>query len=144
MVLRLGDALDMPLADRNQLLLAAGLAPEYDDARRDAAATRYLLDVLDLALAAYGPWPALVIDAHFDVVATNAAVDRLMALVDPDLLDPPVNVVRVMLHPRGLAKHVVNLAAWRHHLLRQVRQHAAVMPSPDVAALDDEAAAYPV
>lgn len=144
MILRLGDALDMPLADRNQLLLAAGLAPEFDDARRDSAATRYLLDVLDLALAAHDPWPALVIDAHFDVVATNAAVDRLMALVDADLLDPPVNVVRVMLHPRGLAKHVVNMAAWRHHLLRQVRQHAAVAPSPDLVALYEEAAGYPV
>ncbi len=144
MILRLGEALDMPLSDHNQLLLAAGLAPEFDDARRDVAATRYLLDILDLALAAHDPWPALVIDAHFDVVATNAAVDRLMALVDPDLLDPPVNVVRLMLHPRGLARHVVNLAAWRHHLLRQVRQHSAVAPADDLDALLVEAEGYPV
>ena len=144
MILRLGEALDMPLSDRNQLLLAAGFAPEFDDARRDAAATRYLLDVLDLALAAHDPWPALVIDAHFDVIATNAATDRMMALVDPDLLDPPVNVVRLMLHPRGLARHVVNLPAWRHHLLRQVRQHAAVAPAADLVALLAEAEGYPV
>jgi len=144
MVLRLGEALQMPLSDQNQLLLAAGHAPEFQDARRDAATTRYLLDVLDLALAAHDPWPALVIDAAFDVVATNTAVDRLMALVDPALLDPPVNVVRVMLHPRGLAARIVNLGAWRAHLLRQVRQHAAAAPSADLQALLDEAATYPV
>ena len=144
MVLRLGEALDVPLADRNQMLLAAGHAPAYADARRDAAATRYLLEVLDLALAAHDPWPALVLDAQFDVVATNRAVDRLLELVDPALLDPPVNVVRAMLHPRGLSRHVVNLAAWRAHLLRQVRRHAAAAPSADLDALLAEAEAWPV
>ncbi len=144
MVLRLGEALDVPLADRNQILLAAGHAPAYDDARRDAAATQYLLEVLDLALAAHDPWPALVIDAQFDVVATNSAADRLMgALVDPTLLDPPVNVVRAMLHPLGLSRHVVNYAAWRAHLLRQLRRHAAAVPSADLDALLREAEGYP-
>jgi hypothetical protein len=99
--------------------------------------------VLELTLAAHDPWPALVIDAHFDVVATNAAVDRLTALVDPALLDPPVNVVRVMLHPLGLADRVVNYGAWRAHLLRQVRQHAAAAPSQHLQDLLAEAAGYP-
>lgn len=144
MVLRLGETLDMPLADRNQVLLAAGHAPAYGDARRDAAASRYLLDTLDLALAAHDPWPALVLDAQFDVVATNRAVDRLMALVDPVLLDPPVNVVRAMLHPQGLSRHVTNLSAWRSHLLRQVRRHAAAVPSADLAALLRDVESYPV
>ena len=143
MVLRLGEALQMPLAEQNQVLLAAGHAPEFGDARRDAAATRYLLEVLELALAAHDPWPALVIDAQFDVVATNAAVDRLMALVHPELLDPPVNVVRVMLHPRGLADRVGNYGAWRAHLLRQVRRHAAAAPSADLQALLTEVEGYP-
>ncbi|MCZ2824726.1 MULTISPECIES: helix-turn-helix domain-containing protein [unclassified Modestobacter] len=143
LVLRLGQALQMPLAEQNQVLLAAGHAPEFQDARRDATATRYLLEVLDLALAAHDPWPALVIDAHFDVVAMNAAVERLMALVDPELLDPPVNVVRVMLHPRGLADRVLNHGAWRAHLLRQVRRHAAAAPSADLQALLTEVAGYP-
>jgi transcriptional regulator with XRE-family HTH domain len=144
MVLRLGETLDVPLAERNTILLAAGHAPAYDDARRDAAATRDLLAVLDLALEAHLPWPALVLDGHFDVVATNAAVDRLMALVDPDLLDPPVNVVRVMLHPRGLSRHVTNLGPWRAHLLRQVSRHAAAVPSPHLDALLQEVRGYPV
>lgn len=144
MVLRLGETLDVPLSDRNRILLAAGHAPAYADARRDAAATRYLLDTLELVLAAHDPWPALVLDAQFDVVATNRAVERLLGLVDPDLLDPPVNVVRVVLHPRGLSRCITNLPAWRGHLLRQVRQHAAAAPSAGLDVLLREAEGYPV
>src|SRR3954447_4327898 len=125
MVLRLAEALDVPLAERNQILLASGHAPEYDDARSSPASTRQLLDMLDLVLAAHEPWPALVLDAQFDVVAANPACDRLLALVDPDVLDPPVNVVRATLHPRGLARWITNLPAWRAHPLRQVRRHLA-------------------
>lgn len=144
MILRLGETLEVPLSDRNHILLAAGHAPAYTDARRDADATRYLLDMLDLALTAHEPWPALVLDAHFDVVASNRAVDRLLALVDADLLDPPVNVVRVMLHPRGLSRYVANLAQWRAHLLRQVRQHLAAAPAADLGELLREVESYPV
>ena len=144
MVLRLGEALDVPLGDQNAILLAAGHAPAFADARHDRAATRALLEVLDLALAAHDPWPALVLDAQFDVVAANAAVDRLLALVDPDLQDPPVNVVRAVLHPRGLSRHITNLPAWRAHLLRQVRRHAEAAPSADLSALLREAEGYPV
>jgi|tagenome__1003787_1003787.scaffolds.fasta_scaffold20530221_2 transcriptional regulator with XRE-family HTH domain len=145
MVLRLAEALDVPLAERNQILLASGHAPEYDDARSSPASTRQLLDMLDLVLAAHEPWPALVLDAQFDVVAANRACDRLLALVDPDVLDPPVNVVRATLHPRGLARWITNLPAWRAHLLRQVRRHlAATAGDADLAALLAEAEEYPV
>jgi len=144
MVLRLAESLDIPLGERNRALLAAGYAPAYEDARANPAATRRLLDTLDLALAAHEPWPALVLDAHFDVVAANAAVDRLLALVDADLLDPPVNVVRVTLHPRGMAPHITNLPAWRAHLLRQVRRHAAAAPAAQLDALLVEVAGWPV
>ncbi len=145
MVLRLAEALDVPLADRNRILLAAGHAPEYDDARHSPDSTRRLLETLDLVLAAHDPWPALVLDAQFDVLATNRGCDRLLALIDADLLDPPVNVVRATLHPRGLARSITNLAAWRGHLLRQVRRHLAATPA-DAAleALLREAEAYPV
>jgi len=104
MVLRLADTLALPLAACNQVLLGAGHAPAYQDARADPAATRRLLETLDLALAAYEPWPALVLDAAFDVVVANAAVDRLLALVDPDLLDPPVNVIRPPAPPAAPAR----------------------------------------
>jgi transcriptional regulator with XRE-family HTH domain len=145
MVLRLAEALDVPLADRNRILLAAGHAPEYDDARHSPDSTRQLLETLDLVLAAHDRWPALVLDAQFDVLATNRGCDRLLALIDADLLDPPVNVVRATLHPRGLARSITNLAAWRGHLLRQVRRHLAATPA-DAAleALLHEAEAYPV
>ncbi len=144
MVLRLAEALDVPLADRNRLLLAAGHAPEYDDARHSSEATRHLLDMLDLVLAAHDPWPALVLDAQFDVLVTNRGCERLLALIDPDLLDPPVNVVRATLHPRGLARSITNLPAWRAHLLRQVRRHLAATPADaDLGALLREAEAYP-
>ncbi len=143
MVLRLSESLDVPLGDRNQILLGAGHAPAYEDCRRDMAATQRLLETLDLALAAHDPWPALVLDAHFDVVASNAAVDRLLTLVDADLLDPPVNVVRATLHPRGLSRYITNLPAWRAHLVRQVRRHADVAPSHDLDELLAEIEGYP-
>jgi len=144
MVLRLAGALQVPLRETNQMLLGAGLAPAYPDARVDHVARAALLDLLDGVLAGHLPNPALVLDAEFDVVATNTAVDRMLAtLVDPDLLDPPVNVVRVTLHPRGLARHLGNLGPWRAHLLRQVHQHAAAEPSESLDALLTEAQAYP-
>ncbi len=144
MVLRLAGALQVPLREANQMLLGAGLAPAYPDARTDHTARAALLDVLDEVLAGHLPNPALVLDAEFDVVAANAAVDRMLAaLVDPDLLDPPVNVVRVTLHPRGLARHLGNFGPWRAHLLRQVRAHAAAAPSPSLDALLAEAEQLP-
>jgi len=144
MVLRLAAALEVPLREANQMLLGAGLAPAYPDARTDHAARAALLDVLDEVLDGHLPNPALVLDAEFDVVAANAAVDRMLGtLVDPDLLDPPVNVVRVTLHPRGLARHLGNLGPWRAHLLRQVRRHATAAPSQSLDALLAEAEQLP-
>lgn len=145
MVLQLARALQVPLREVNQMLLGAGLAPAYPDARTDHAARAALLDVLDEVLEGHLPNPALVLDADFDVVAANSAVDRMLgALVDPDLLDPPVNVVRVTLHPRGLARHLGNFGPWRAHLLRQVRAHAAAAPSESLHALLTEAEHFPV
>lgn len=144
MVLRLSEALGIPLRDRNQMLLGAGHAPAYDDSRTDMSAMRRLLDTLDLVLAAHDPWPALVLDAHFDIVSSNDAVGRLLTLIDADLLDPPVNVVRVTLHPRGLSRYITNLPQWRAHLLRQVRRHAAAVPSADLDQLLAEVERFPV
>lgn len=144
MVLRIAGALDVSLRETNQMLLGAGLAPAFPDARVDRAARAALLDLLDGVLDGHLPNPALVIDAEFDVVATNSALDRLLGgLVEADLLDPPVNVVRVTLHPRGLARHLENLGPWRAHLLRQVRQHASAAPSPTLDALLTEAESFP-
>ena len=143
MVLRLAETLEVPLRDVNLALLGAGHAPEYPDARAEPAARDGLLALLDGVLTGHLPFPALVLDADFDVVAANAAVDPLLSLVDPALLGPPVNVVRATLHPRGLAPYVGNLGPWRAHLLRQVRRHVATAPSPALDALLAEASAYP-
>lgn len=144
LVLRLAGALDLPLRETNKVLLGAGFAPAYPDARIDHGARASLLEMLDGVLEGYLPNPALVIDAEFDVVATNIAIDRMLgSLVDPDLLDPPINVARVTLHPRGLARHLGNLGPWRAHLLRQVRQHAASAPSESLEALLAEVEAFP-
>jgi transcriptional regulator with XRE-family HTH domain len=143
MVLKLAETLEVPLRDVNLVLLGAGHAPEYPDARAEPAARDDLLGMLDGVLAAHLPFPALVLDADFDVVASNTAVDQLLSLVADDLLGPPVNVVRATLHPRGLAPHIGNLGAWRAHLVRQVRRHAAAAPSPALDALLAEVTAYP-
>lgn len=143
MVLRLAETLEVPLRDVNLALLGAGHAPQYPDARAEPAARDGLLALLDGVLDGHLPYPALVLDADFDVVASNAAVDQLLSLVDPALLGPPVNVVRVTLHPRGLAPHIRNLGPWRAHLLRQLRRHAAAAPSPALDTLLAEASTFP-
>lgn len=144
MVLRLADALEVPLRVSNQMLLGAGLAPAFPDARVNRSARAALAELLDHILDGHLPNPALVLDGDFDVVATNSAVDRLLGmLVDADLLASPVNVVRVTLHPRGLAPHIDNLGPWRAHLLRQLRQHAAAAPSTSLDGLLAEVLAFP-
>jgi hypothetical protein len=143
MVLRLAETLEVPLRDVNLVLLGAGHSPQYPDARAEPAVRNGLLGLLDGILDGHLPFPALVLDADFDVVAANAAIDKLLTLVDPELHGPPVNVVRATLHPRGLAPHIGNLGPWRAHLLRQVRRHAAAAPSPALDALLAEASAYP-
>lgn len=124
MLMHLSDNLDVPLRDRNQLLLAAGYAPRYQDHRLDDASIGVVMDGLRRLLDAHLPYPALLLDEHWDIVDANAAVDQLLAGCAPELLEPPVNVVRVCLHPDGLADRIGNLAQWGGHLLHQVRHRA--------------------
>jgi transcriptional regulator with XRE-family HTH domain len=124
MIVRLSDNLDVPLRDRNRLLLAAGYAPRYQDHPLDDASVAVVMDGLRRLLDAHLPYPALLLDDHWDIVDANAAVDRLLAGCAPELLEPPVNVVRVCLHPDGLAGRIGNLAEWGGHLLQQVSNRA--------------------
>src|SRR5690349_4218455 len=110
MILRLADQLHVPLRDRNQLLLAAGFAPRYTERPLGDAALSAALDAVRRVLRAHEPYPALVFDRRWNIVMTNRAVDPFFAQVAPDLLRPPVNLVRLGLDPRGLASMVVNLA----------------------------------
>ena len=143
MVVTLAEQLDVPLRDRNQLLLAAGHAPRYEQHDLDAPEMGPVREALDSVLTGHEPYPAVVVDRHWGMVAANSAVGVLTESVAPHLLEPPVNVLRASLHPEGCAPRIVNLAEWRAHLLDRVGRQAVATGDPALAALHDEVAAYP-
>jgi transcriptional regulator with XRE-family HTH domain len=112
MVVRVAESLGLPLRERNSLLLAAGYAPSYPETRLDDPALRPVLDGLRDLLDGHRPYPAIVVDRYGDLVAANDATGVLFEDVAPDLLAPPVNVLRLALHPRGMAPRIVNLDDW--------------------------------
>jgi transcriptional regulator with XRE-family HTH domain len=141
MVLRLAERLEVPLRERDPLLLAAGLAPAYPVRPLDDPALAPIRAAVDTVLAGYEPYPALVVDRGWTLVAANRGVGLLTAAAAPHLLEPPVNVLRLGLHPDGLARHIVNLAEWRGHLLARLAREAAA--DPGLAALHRELSGYP-
>ena len=143
MVLRLAQRLDVPLRERNAWLLAAGFAPAFRDRAWDAPEQAALRATVQQLLDAHGANPALVVDRHWTLLAANAAVQLLTAQVDPALLNPPVNVLRLALHPQGLARSIHNLGAWRAHVLERLARQAQASGDAVLAALHDELAAYP-
>src|SRR5262244_3339088 len=122
MVLRLAEQLEVPLRERNVLLIAAGYAPAFPERPLDDPALQAARKAVDLVLAGHEPYPALAIDRHWTLIASNNAVPPLMAGADPSLLRPPVNVLRLSLHPAGLSPRIVNLPQWRAHLLERLRR----------------------
>ncbi|MDB5372585.1 MAG: transcriptional regulator [Belnapia sp.] len=141
MVLRLAEQLEVPLRERNALLLAAGFAPPYAERPLDDPAMTPARAAVELILGAQLPHPALAVDRHWRLVAANAAVAPLLEGVAAALLAPPVNVMRLALHPRGLAPRIANLAEWRAHLLERLRRQVATSADPVLAALLAELAA---
>lgn len=143
-VVRLAEQLDVPLRGRNALLLAAGYAPLYAERPLDDPAMRAARGAVDLILGAHAPHPALAVDRHWHMVAANASVAPLLAgVADLALLAPPVNVLRLSLHPRGLAPHVANFSEWRAHLLERLRRQVEASADPVLASLLAELAAFP-
>ncbi|MFF7047819.1 helix-turn-helix domain-containing protein [Streptomyces griseorubiginosus] len=138
MVLRLADQLDVPLRDRNQLLLAAGFAPRYAERSLDDDALSAARDAVARVLRAHEPYPALAFDRRWNIVMTNRAVDPFFAEVDPDLLRPPVNLVRLGLDPRGFAALVVNLSDVRAAFRSRIRRQLAVAPDVELTTLYEE------
>ena len=141
MVLRLAAELDVPLRERNRMLLAAGYAPAYGERTIDSPEMAPVRDAIDAVLRAHEPFPALVIDRWWNLVAANRgdrAADRGRA---PETLFP--NVLRISLHPDGLAPRIENLAEWRAHLLARLRRELVVTADPRLAELLDEAEGYP-
>ncbi|MFI1443396.1 helix-turn-helix domain-containing protein [Streptomyces fructofermentans] len=143
MVLRLAEHLDVPVRDRNSLLLAAGYAPRYPETPLDDPALEALREGVERLIRGYEPYPALVVDATYSVVAANRGVTMLLDGVPEHLLVPPLNAMRLTLHPEGLAPRIRNLRAWRGHLLAQMERDIALRRSAPLRALYEEVAAYP-
>ena len=143
MLLHLSEHLEIPLRERNALLLAAGHAPAYAQRELDAPELGPVRDALDRVLAGHAPNPALVVDRHWGLVAANASTDLLTAGAAPHLLEPPVNVLRLSLHPEGVAPRIANLPEWRAHLLDRLGREAVAGGDPALAALHEELAGYP-
>ena len=144
MLLHLAETLDIPLRDRNVLLIAAGYAPVYPKRGLDDPALRAAREAVDLVLAGHEPYPALAIDRHWILLAANRAVAPLLSGIAPQQLQPPLNVLRLSLHPEGLAPRIVNLQQWRGHVLQRLQRQVELTADPVLAALLEELRGYPI
>jgi transcriptional regulator with XRE-family HTH domain len=142
MVLRLAEALAVPLREQNQLLVAAGLAPVYAERPLDDPDMAAVRDGIDQVLKAYEPYPCLAVDRGWNIVAANAGAGSLLQGVAPELLNSP-NALRISLHPDGLAPRIRNLGQWRHHVIGRLRREVAVSGSEQLSALLAEIESYP-
>jgi transcriptional regulator with XRE-family HTH domain len=143
MVLHLADRLEVPLRERNVLLLAAGYAPVFQERPLGDPALASARTAVDLVLRGHEPYPALAVDRHWTMVAANRAVARLIGGAAAALLKPPVNVLRLSLHPDGLAPRIANLAEWRAHLIERLRRQVEASADATLAELLGELSAYP-
>jgi transcriptional regulator with XRE-family HTH domain len=142
-VARLAETLEVPLRERNALLLAAGYAPLYVERPLDAEEMEPVRDALDRFLRAHEPYPALVVDRRHNLVSANDALGAITAGCAPELLAPPANAVRIALHPEGMAPRIVNFEEWSAHLIGRLRREIAMSGDPELEALRAEVAAYP-
>jgi transcriptional regulator with XRE-family HTH domain len=143
MVLHLAEQLQLPLRDRNQLLLAAGYAPVYTERPLDDPELRPIRDAVGRVLDGHEPYPAIAVDRQWNLVASNGALGVLLEGVAQELLVPPVNCMRLALHPDGVAPRIRNLGEWRAHLLERLERQIALSADAEVVALWDELLGYP-
>ncbi|MDQ2815528.1 MAG: helix-turn-helix transcriptional regulator [Actinomycetota bacterium] len=143
MILHLAEHLDVPLRDRNALLLAGGYAPAYPERGLAEPELTAVRTALRRVLAAHEPYPAVVVNRWWELVDANAGIGLFTRHVDARLLEPPVNVLRLSLHPDGMAPRIVNLPQWRAHLLARLHRQAQAAGDSRLAGLHDELAAYP-
>jgi transcriptional regulator with XRE-family HTH domain len=143
MILHLAERLDVPLRERNRALLAAGYAPAYGERPLESQEMTAVRAALERFLAAHEPYPAVVVDRHFNLVLANAAVALLTDGLPDHLLAPPANALRATLHPEGLAPRILNFEEWSAHLLHRLRRELEVMGDSELEALLAELLAYP-
>ncbi|MFX1674248.1 helix-turn-helix domain-containing protein [Paraburkholderia sp. A2WS-5] len=143
MVMHLAERLDVPLRERNALLVAAGYAPLYRERALDDPQLAAAREAVELVLRGHEPYPALAVDRHWNIVAANASLAPLVGDASAALLAAPVNALRLSLHPEGVAPRVVNWHAWRAHLLTRLQRQIEASADPTLVALHDELAAYP-
>lgn len=143
MVLHLAEQLDLPLRERNQLLLSAGFAPLFSETPLDAAAMGEIRDALGLVLRGHEPYPAIIVDRRWNLVDANASAALLTTGAAPSLLAQPCNVLRLSLHPDGVASRILNLGEWRSHVLERLRREAIALRDAELGALHEELRTYP-
>jgi transcriptional regulator with XRE-family HTH domain len=143
MVLLLAEQLEVPFRERNQMLLAAGHAPTFPELPLEDPEMAPVREALEVILTGHEPNPAVVVDRGWNLVATNSAMSALAGWVDPALLEPPVNVMRVGLHPRGMAARIVNLGEVRAYFVGRLERQVAITGDEHLAALLEEVASYP-
>jgi transcriptional regulator with XRE-family HTH domain len=144
MILRLADQLEIPIRERNVLFAAAGYAPEFPERVLEDPALAAARDAIALLLEGHKPYPAFAMDRHWNVVASNSALPFLYEGVAEELLAPPVNGMRLSLHPQGLSPRIANLAEWRDHLLQRLRRQIDLTADATLIALQKELLSYPV
>ncbi|HUH84493.1 MAG TPA: helix-turn-helix transcriptional regulator [Stellaceae bacterium] len=141
MVMRLAQCLEIPLRERNALLLSAGYAPGFTE--RPLGELTAARRAIEQILEAHKPYPAFAIDRHWNIVLSNRAIPQIYVDVAPELMRPPVNAIRLTLHPRGMAPRIVNFAEWRQHVIAELKRHIDARPDPGTEALLAEVRAYP-
>lgn len=142
MVLKLAEKLEVPLRERNAMLLAAGFAPIFQNRPLEDPALANALAMVERLLQAHAPYPALALDRAWNIVKANDSVHFLLSGVDRRLLEGPANVLRLSLHPRGLAPQIENLAEWRDHLIERIKRQHRITRDPSLGALIEEVAGY--
>jgi len=143
MILHLAEHLDVPLRDRNALLLAGGYAPAYPERTLAAPELQAVKSALKRVLAGHEPYPAAVVNRWWELVDANAGIALFTGGVRPELLEPPVNVLRLSLHPDGMASRIANLPEWRAHLLARLHRQSEATGDPRLFSLYSELEAYP-
>lgn len=143
MVIHLAERLDIPLRERNRLLVAAGFAPAFPERPLDDPAMTPVRQAIDQVLTGHEPYPALAVDRHWTLVAANKMVAPMMAGAAPTLVEPPINVLRLSLHPDGIAPNIVNYGEWRSNILERLRREVDLTADPVLTDLLEELHTYP-